>query len=207
VHGLAIVLALAATSAAPAPDRAADTDIVINEVFYVGAAAADWVELKNTGTDTIAVGGWYFCAQFSYAQLASLPLLDGVDFVLAPGEILTVGFGLDDAASDLGLYDSFDFTNPAAMVDFLQWGTAGDPGRSDVAFLKGIWTQTAPGVYDFVPAAAAGQSAAWDGSNGGGGLVTLSADFVNGPPTRGQNNGLAPVTAASWGLTKARYRW
>ncbi len=171
----------------------ADTDIVINEVYYLGnSAAEDWIELKNVGSETIDVSSWVFCARFSYSfqTLAGLTLLDGNDLILGPGEIITLQAwtNLDNTSSDLGLYISTSFTSPSAMVDFVQWGTADDVGRSDVAAAKGIWTETTSNQYDFVDTAGTDQSMAYDGSNGGGGLLTLSSDFSNGTPTRGAEN-------------------
>lgn len=191
---------------APASALAAATDVVINEVFYVGALTEDWIELKNTGPDSIDVETWWLCARGSLTQLAPLPLLDGGDWVLAPDEILAFGFVLNDVSSDLGIFLTPAFGDTAAMVDFVQWGTPYDVGGTDVAARKGIWTETGPARYDFVPTADPGQSAAYDGSNGGGGLLTLGSDFANGAPTRGRENGTNPVTAASWTRIKSFWR-
>lgn len=178
-------LILSASSA-----RAVDTDVVINEIFYLGTAAEDWVELKNTGIETIDVSSWWLCARFNYNQLSSLPLLDGDDLVLEPGEIITVGAGgnLNDVSSDLGLYTFDDFDDPIDMVDFVQWGTSTDVGRPDVAADKGIWTEVSMDVYDFAPTAGAGEALAYCGTNSGGGLLTLSDDLANSAPTRGAEN-------------------
>jgi hypothetical protein len=171
------------------------TDIVINEVYYVVGGAGeppDWIELKNTGNDTIDISNWWLCSEFQYEQLSNMTLLDGDDLTLGPGEILTVQAWVDlnNTAADLGLYTVNEFANPDAMVDFLQWGTDASIGRSTVAVEKGVWSETAPGVYDFVPSASIGnrESAAYQGSNRGGGLLTLSSDFANGPTSRGAEN-------------------
>ena len=188
------------------PASAADTDVVINEVFYTGPPAEDWIELKNTGNETIDVNDWFVCAQFAYLELSQLPLLDGDDLVLLPGEIVTLSSFIPlDNASDLGLYTAFAFVDTSRMVDFVQWGTPNEVGRSGVAAAKGIWTESSPGVYDFVPTAAAGESAAWDGANSGGGLLTLGTDFANGVPTRGQDN-VIQVEPTTWAGVKDRYR-
>lgn len=194
---LSVVGVTAREPAAPS----ADTDIVINEVYYLGnSATEDWIELKNVGSETIDVSSWFFCARFSYSfqTLANLTLLDGSDLILGPGEIITLQAwtNLDNTASDLGLYISdSSFADPNNMVDFVQWGTADDVGRSDVAAAKGIWTETATDQYDFVATAGAGQSLAYGGSNGGGGLLTLSSDFSNGTPTRGAENTISETAS------------
>ena len=64
--------------------------VVINEVSYTGAGADDWIEIKNLGPGTADVSNYWFCARFSYARVGLVVLLDGTDFVLDPGEIVTV---------------------------------------------------------------------------------------------------------------------
>ena len=185
-------MALVIIALAPQAGIAANEDIVINEVFYKGSVLTDWVELKNVGSLTINVSSWILCARFSYnfAGIGALPLLDGNDFILEPGEIIRVQapFDLNNTSSDLGIYTAATFASTTAMVDFVQWGTSVDVGRSDVAFAKGIWDQPGLNVYDFVATAGAGESVAYSGANSGGGLLTLSSDFTNGPPTPGAEN-------------------
>jgi len=190
-RGPAVAMTLAVTLIAM-PAAGADTDIVINEVSYLGTAGSEWVELLNTGADTINVATWWLCARFDYRQLSALPILVGDDLVLGPSEILVVaaGMNLDDTASDLGLYTTSSFASAAAMVDFVQWGTAADVGRSDVAAAKGIWTEVSANTYDFVVTSPAGTTLAYGGINGGGGLLSLSSDFTNGPHSQGAENPL-----------------
>ena len=184
------------TPAPPTPtatpsSSGSDTDVALSEVYYVGDANSDWVEIVNTGNSVIDIGDWWLCARFQYAPLNTLALLSGNDYILGPGEKLVVRAhtDLDDSASDLGLYTTNTFTDANAMVDFVQWGTDQDVGRSDVARDKGIWRELTPGSYDFVPTAGSGQSAAWKGTNSGGGLLTFSEDWGNGTPSQGGSNG------------------
>jgi len=184
------------TPSAPTPTATpsgsgSDTDVAINEVYYKGGSAdEDWVEIINTGDDEIDIGEWWLCARFQYGQINTLTLVSGSDYILGPGEILVVKAhtDLDENGSDLGLYTSSDFANQAAMVDFVQWGTGQDVGRSDVAEAKGVWRQLSPGQYDFVAVAGSGQSMAWLGTNSGGGLLTFSEDWTNQAPTQGVAN-------------------
>ncbi len=193
IHVLLPLLLLAVCGGArtpPLPSGIDPRDIVLNEVFYVGGAAQDWVEIENTGEMTIDVGAWWLCSEFLYEQLENMELLFGGDYMLGPGELLVVEVGgelppLNDEAADLGLYTTMNFEDPDAMADYLQWGTAGNPGRADVAAAAGLWRELAPGVYDFVEGAAAGESAAYCGSNGGGGILTYGIDFTNGEPSLG----------------------
>lgn len=187
----AVVAALCAVSVlASAPGWTADTDIVINEVSYLGNLNDDWVELTNTGSGMIDVSSWWLCARFSYRQVGGLAIIVGDDLVIGPNEILVVAAGMDlnNTASDLGLYTTNSFASTAAMVDFVQWGTSVDVGRADVAADKGIWTEISTNSYDFVPTAPAQTTLAYSGMNGGGGLLTLSTDFTNGTHSQGAEN-------------------
>ena len=118
--------------------------------------------------------------------------------MLQPGEIVVLRAWTDlDAngtGSDLAIYKNDpskpegrpDFNDPDFMVDFVQWGTAEDVGRPDVAVAKGIWAQTSddPIRYDYVPRASSGESLSLRSSNRG----SASADFANQAPTQGKSN-------------------
>ncbi len=190
----------------PSPLSAGSADVVVNEVFYLGDSTTDWVELRNGGTTTVDLSSWWICSRFSYRQLSTLPLLAGADLILAPGEILAVGTGIDlDANSaDFGLYTSSTFSSAAAMVDFVQWGSGSGIGRSQVAATAGLWSQMGPGSFDFVPLAPAGQSLNLR-LNGSGGL-TLAEEFLNQPPTLGTpNTGAVATETTRVGDLKARW--
>jgi len=193
---LAVLAALLFTSEATwAQDEAIDgvaipQDVVISEVSYLGDSTQDWVELQNTGTDFIDVTDWWICSRFTYRQLSTLPLLVGADLGLDPGEIVGVATGIDrdNGAADVGLFTINDFPSTMAMVDFVQWGTETDIGRSDVAADKEIWIEEPMDVFDFVPTAATGEAVAYCGADSGGGFLTLSGDFANQAPTQGTVN-------------------
>jgi hypothetical protein len=182
-----------------AGEPVANTVVFINEVYYGGSGSEDWVELINTGSEAIDIGEWWLCARFDYGQINTLPLVAGSDYVLEPGEILVVQAhtNLDNSGSDLGLYSTNDFASASAMVDFVQWGTGQDVGRSDVAEAKVVWRQLSPGQFDFVSTATGGQSTAWLGSNSGGGLLTFSSDWKNQAPTPGSANMTLPPAQKS----------
>lgn len=165
----------------------ANTHIAITEVFYRGGTGEDWVEITNLGSETIDISNWWFCSKFSYGQLSTMTLLVGDDFVMLPGEVIAVQTWKDlhDIIADLGLYSTNSFSSSDAMVDYVQWGTDANPGRGNVAVSKGIWREPMPGVYDFVPTAAEGQSAQWSGINSGGGLLTHASDWANAAPSQG----------------------
>ena len=180
------------------------SDIVINEVFYLGNVAVDdWIELRNSGNDIIDVASLWFCARFSYKQLGTLTILQGDDYVMTPNEVLVLQAWTNlNNSSDLGLYVSTAFPSSSAMRDFVQWGSSTGVGRrSSVEFGAGLWSRTSSTVYDFVPTAPAGESLAYQGTNGGGGLLTLSSDFQNGPPSQG----MVPTHDSTWGRVKSLF--
>ncbi|MEM7125299.1 MAG: lamin tail domain-containing protein [Chloroflexota bacterium] len=170
-------------------------DIVINEVYYLGDSSSDWIELKNSGSDTIDIRAWWLCSQINYSQLSSLTPIMG-DYELGPGEIVVVPAwrDLNNSAADLGLYIDSNggfpgFGSASFMVDFIQWGTSsGSGGRANVAVTKGAWSEVSTDVYDFIPTANTGESVSYDGTNSGGGLLTQSSDFANGVQTQGSEN-------------------
>jgi len=195
---LLALIGQAAWTTGPSLLPTANEDIAINEVNYLGAnSAEDWIELRNTGTQTIDVSNWWFCARFDYAQVSTLQRVVGDDFILVLGEIFVVRLwiDLDDMVFDLALYIGGNFSDPALMVDFVQWGSGDSIGRGNVAVAKGIWRQLSQGVYDLVPKAGSGQTLAWRGINSGGDLLTHSTDWQNGAPTLGQSNEIPALTS------------
>ena len=168
-------------------------NIAINEVYYLGNVGEDWVELINRGTEAVDITGWLWCARFSYPNISAADILSGnPDLTLDPGEIiaLSISIDLNDTSSDLGLYTQSPFGTAANMVDFVQWGTAVDVGRSDVARDKNIWLELSTDVYDFFPTATNNQTLSWCGTESGGGFLTTSLDFGNADATQGAANTL-----------------
>ncbi|MBL4661228.1 MAG: lamin tail domain-containing protein [Alcanivoracaceae bacterium] len=166
-------------------------NIAINEVFYQGNASEDWVELVNRGNEAIDISGWRWCSRFVYPTIQASNILSGnADLILEPGEIIALSTSIDlnNSASDLGLYTSTPFSSAANMVDFVQWGTSTDVGRSDVARDKGIWLELQPNIYDFVVTSASNETLSWCGTESGGGFLTTSIDFVNTLPSQGVAN-------------------
>jgi len=133
-----------------------DESIVINELSYLGG---DTIELWNIGADTVDISSYWLCSRFNYAELNTLNIESG-DLVLEPDTyVVLTGFAFDDQSADVGLYSVNSFTDPNAMVDFIQYGNGGI-GRESVAATKGIWT-----AGTFVPwVATPGESISYDGS-------------------------------------------
>ncbi len=140
--------------------------VVINEILPGGT-----VELKNIGTTTVDVSGYWLCDFPSYQQISSSNLECG-NTALEPGGILTVNdFNVvegDDG--EMGLYTTSSFGSPTALVDYVEWGSTGHQ-RSSVAVAAGIWT-----TGDFVPAFASTESLAYSGSGESSSSWTASAN-------------------------------
>lgn len=110
--------------------------------------AAQLITLKNFGAAAIDVSGYRMCSLFTYSTgLGSSPqvTVQSGDFNLGAGEEVTfqwatgAGFGPAETGADLGLYlQSGSFGNPANMVCFMEYGSAGN-GREPEAVLAGLW--------------------------------------------------------------------
>lgn len=98
--------------------------------------------LQNFGNEAVDVSDYRLCSKFNYSPgpLSALTVLEGSLMLEAGASVELMGFGVDEAGADLGLYlASGSFGDPNSMVDFLQWGSSGN-GRESVAASKGIWT-------------------------------------------------------------------
>ncbi len=128
-------------------------EIVINEILPNGT-----VELKNIGDEAIDISTYLLCNFPNYSMIGGMNFLCG-SAVVGPGEIVAVdGFdNLNNSDGELGLYINTSYTDPASIVDYVQWGSAGHQ-RESVAMMAGIWT-----VGDFAPAILDGMSLSFDG--------------------------------------------
>jgi len=129
--------------------------IAINEIN-----ANDQIEIKNTGSMTVDISNYYLCNFPAYEQLMNLSITCGGDYILDPGELVTViaNFDIDENDGELGLYTSTSYADPTAIIDYVEWGSTGHQ-RSSVAVMAGIWT-----TGDFVPAFSASNVIEYDGT-------------------------------------------
>ena len=133
------------------------TLILANIIFLTMNAQVRFVEvdyttnefaLKNFGSTAVDISNYRLCALFVYTtNLSSLNVLSG-SLNLTPGNTVELkGFTLA-AQSDFGLFlpgsSILDFGDQNFLVDFVEWGSAGN-GRESVAVAKGIW-----GAGDFI---------------------------------------------------------
>lgn len=102
------------------------------------------VWLKNFGTTSVDITGYRFAHKGNYPALTSLTLVGGGAIIGASNTRIISGFTFAShtVGSDVALFvpgsSSGDFTNPAKMVDFMQYGAAGNATES-VAVSKGVW--------------------------------------------------------------------
>lgn len=160
------------TSTAPASTTtttiaaSAGTLALTRVVFEPGA----YVLITNVGGSDADLGGLWLCRRPSYEQLPTM--------TLAPGDTVIVGLGdtpppelaglagtidlgpvlgpITGADGELGLYTGPSFGDADAIIDYVQWGTAGH-GRESVAVEAGIWAE---GTFVEVPVEAVSISSA-----------------------------------------------
>lgn len=94
------------------------------------------VALKNFGSSTVNISGYWFCNFPAYGQVSSMTST----VMLNPGEEINIASSVNFAVADgeFGLYNTNSFGSDTAMEDYIQWGNAGHQ-RESVAVTKGIW--------------------------------------------------------------------
>ena len=110
------------------------TGLAISEVTADGA-----VEIFNGTAGTIDLAEYYLYTSPAYRQLEDLAF-DCGETALAPGEVLVVSDlpGFDSSVGEVGLYTTDNFTDPDALVAYLEYGQSGQK-RSNVAVAAGLW--------------------------------------------------------------------
>ncbi|MEM9467744.1 MAG: hypothetical protein AAGA90_20395 [Actinomycetota bacterium] len=99
-----------------------------------------FVVITNVGDEAAVLDGIQFCQFPTYVDLGPL-----VGAPLEPGESVEIAGnqvgGLGIAGGEAALYSSPNFSDPSAIIAYVQWGTGG--GRADVAAQAGIWPEGA----------------------------------------------------------------
>lgn len=109
----------------------------------------NFITIVNLTTAPVDISGHRLCSLFNYATLSNLTASFGDVSNVPANDIVIVSWPIDDSAADLALYlPTGSFSDPSAMVDFMQYGSAGN-GREDEAVEAGLWT-----AGDFIPQAA-----------------------------------------------------
>lgn len=125
------------------PPVVAKKDVVFNEIKYQGSR--DLIEIYNRGAESADISDYWLClGPGAYQKIGDLTPESGNTTIQAGG-YLVVSYNLPDDKGGLGLYSTNEFTNPDAIIDFVQYGDSGS-ARENVAASAGIWT-----AGDFVP--------------------------------------------------------
>lgn len=102
------------------------------------------VVIKNFGDSPVNISTYQFCSLFNYTQIggAAVSVVSG-DLNLLPDNTVTLSWntagGMNINGADLCLYQpNPNFGNPLHIIDFVQWGSAGN-GRENIANAAGIW--------------------------------------------------------------------
>lgn len=111
------------------------TSVVINEVRFQGE---DTIEILNNGQNSLDLSNYWLClGPGQYVEVGSLtPVSGAID--LESGEYLVLNYDLPDTVGGLGLYSVNEFTDSDALVDFVQWGSAGS-ARENIAVAAEQW--------------------------------------------------------------------
>lgn len=163
----AATTSVAAASTTTTTVAASAGSLALTRIVFEPAAYA---LITNVGGSDAELGGLWLCRRPSYEELPAM--------TLAPGDTLLVGLGdtpppelaglagtvdlgpvlgpITGADGELGLYTGPTFGDPNAIVDYVQWGTAGH-GRESVAVDAGIWAE---GTFVEVPVEAVSISSA-----------------------------------------------
>ncbi len=135
--------------------------IRINEVGTNGVdfeGASKWVELYNAGSADVDVTDLILCDFPQYPTVGSLAVLGGGSTTIPAGGFLVVAWpnldmnGSGDAEVGLYVAGTFDFADAGAVLDYMQYGSAGHT-REPAGVGAGFWS-----TGEFVPAAEAGMS-------------------------------------------------
>lgn len=90
------------------------------------------VTIHNDGDADVSLDGMFMCNRPSYVGLPGETLAAGATLELDVTEL-----GLGGSGGEFGLYTSADFGSASAIVDYVQWGAAGN-GRASVAVEAGL---------------------------------------------------------------------
>ena len=136
------------TTAAPEETAPPTTDTIPPEATELPSLQITMVEfgndgfvvITNVGDEPAIVDGIFFCQFPTYVDIG--PLVGGP---IAPGESVEIAGtevgGFSAFGGEAALYSEENFSEPNAILAYVQWGTGG--GRADVAAAAGIWPEGA----------------------------------------------------------------
>ncbi|NNE55324.1 MAG: hypothetical protein HKN32_04845 [Flavobacteriales bacterium] len=98
--------------------------------------------IHNYGNCAVDISNYMICSGLIYESIGNMNVIGGSTTIPAGGDFTLEwpAWVPEPSGTDLAIYlPGADFTNPDDMLDFVQWGTAGN-GQESVADAKGIWT-------------------------------------------------------------------
>jgi hypothetical protein len=109
------------------------------------------VTLTNLGNVTQNIGTHWLCYFPDYNQINSLNIVSGSTNLTAGSSVIVIFPHCLGNSGEVGYYLSNVFASSAAMKDYMEWGSAGQP-REGVAVGAGVWTagQFVPNDPEFI---------------------------------------------------------
>ncbi|MEM7161814.1 MAG: T9SS type A sorting domain-containing protein [Bacteroidota bacterium] len=102
----------------------------------------DIITITNTTGNTADLSDYRLCSLFSYTNDIEngTTIISGNPSSIPDGTAIEIQWPINNNAADLALYlPSGSFSDPTAMVDFMQYGGSG-LGRESEAVQAGLWT-------------------------------------------------------------------
>jgi hypothetical protein len=168
------------------PPQGSVADVRINEIHE----GDQWVELLNTGDAEVDVSDLWLCVRPEYSQVSDLNVLAGTTTVPAGGYVVVEWSAIQSGTGEVGLYETDAFADANAMLDYVQYGAAGQ-GRASVAVAAELWDEGA-----YATGAAEGQTLAFLG----GGTAAVD-NWGFGMPTQGAENQASGKQAVQYTLS------
>ena len=132
------------------PPQGSVEDVRINEIHE----GDQWVELLNTSDAEVDVSDLWLCVRPEYSQVRDLNVLAGTTTIPAGGYVVVEWSAIQSSTGEVGLYETDAFADADAMLDYVQYGAAGQ-GRASVAVAAELWDEGA-----YATGAAEGQTLA-----------------------------------------------
>lgn len=161
ISTLSIVIATTLMAPYHAPNNTVQTtqttinetpNIAITELFL--GSDDPRLAITNLEDSTVQLNGWFLCNRPGYFQLPNITLSPGQRVVVHLG---TSGTDTDTdiysggrlskpstSADEMAMYSNGQFGNVNSIVDYVQWGRAGQsPSREGLAIRANLWNQNA----------------------------------------------------------------
>ncbi len=135
------------------------TIVTGNAKFVIGSVVfgeTGTIEIGNLGPDAGDLSGYWIAIHPYYLEIPSTIIAPGKAIIVSIAEesdpelvIAAAGLlpALKSGSGEIGLYSNGGFGDPAAIVDYVEWGSTGHV-RSDTAIQAGLWPEDGAIVID-----------------------------------------------------------